>query len=584
MAQSSPPPTVRSANNSADYTTTIAQGSLFVVFGYNLGPANLVQVSAFPLPNTLAGTSVTVSSGPTTLNCPMIYTSAGQVAAILPSDTPVGTVTITVTYQNVTAPGGNSTTQATVVANSVGIYTLGSSGVGNGSFTDLAGNLITYSNAAKPGQDVYLWGTGMGPIDTPDNVLPPSFPNFPNVQVWVGGQSASIIYGGRSGCCAGVDQIVFTIPNIASGCNVPVTVVSGGSSSNTVTLPVSPAGGACQDTGPTLPTSVLSKAAAGQTIKAAAIGIGPLGLAYKSDSVSNNAASSNAVAKILSDALHTQVPPEDAALLTRAFASRNQSAIRRALSKYAARWKSLNARTRARIAAQVSQAQDGAIAIFGSLTNEGPVAMVAGALLPAAGACIVSPTALPHSPGTVHASLDAGPSLSLSGPGGAFTLAEKSRGNYQMLFGPASTGQAVPLGTYTISGQGGQDVGPFSGTITIGSHLAISNASALSTIDRTQPLVINWTGGTSGQYILIGGYSPAVEASADPTAFACVADGGAGTFTVPAYILASINPSGPGKGGLLLAPHPLDTQITVPGLDLVYFLDGSSATESVTFQ
>ena len=89
-AQSGPPPFVNSANNSADYSTTIAQGSLFVVFGENLGPAGLVEVSAFPLPKTLAGTSITVTSGSATLDCPMIYTSAAQVAAILPSNTPAG--------------------------------------------------------------------------------------------------------------------------------------------------------------------------------------------------------------------------------------------------------------------------------------------------------------------------------------------------------------------------------------------------------------------------------------------------------------------------------------------------------------
>ena len=91
----------------ADYSTTIAQGSLFVVFGYNLGPANLVQVSAFPLPNVLAGTSVTVQSGSTTLNCPMIYTSNAQVAAILPSNTPVGVAVIAVALNGV--PGYSST-------------------------------------------------------------------------------------------------------------------------------------------------------------------------------------------------------------------------------------------------------------------------------------------------------------------------------------------------------------------------------------------------------------------------------------------------------------------------------------------
>src|SRR5215467_13247541 len=81
-------PFVESVNNAADYKTTIAQGSLFVVFGTGLGPATLTEISALPLPPQLAGTQVTVTSGNTKLTCPMIYTSAQQIAAILPSNTP----------------------------------------------------------------------------------------------------------------------------------------------------------------------------------------------------------------------------------------------------------------------------------------------------------------------------------------------------------------------------------------------------------------------------------------------------------------------------------------------------------------
>src|SRR5262245_35496918 len=52
---------------------SVAQGSIIVIFGNNLGPANIVQVSSFPLPTAagLAGTSVTITIGGTTLNCIM---------------------------------------------------------------------------------------------------------------------------------------------------------------------------------------------------------------------------------------------------------------------------------------------------------------------------------------------------------------------------------------------------------------------------------------------------------------------------------------------------------------------------------
>jgi hypothetical protein len=64
----------------------IAQGSIFIVFGQNLGPATIVQVSRFPLPtsNGLAGTSIKVTVGGTTVDAIMLYTLASQVAAVSP--------------------------------------------------------------------------------------------------------------------------------------------------------------------------------------------------------------------------------------------------------------------------------------------------------------------------------------------------------------------------------------------------------------------------------------------------------------------------------------------------------------------
>ncbi len=444
-AVESPPPYVQSANNSADYSTTIAQGSLFTVFGYYLGPPELVEVSAFPLPNALSGTSVTVTSGSTTLNCPMIYTSTRQVAAILPSNTPVGTATVTVAYNGLTDHSGYSGTQITVATSSVGLYTISSSGLGTGIFTNaVSGALKTLANSAAPGELVFVWGTGIGPINGPDNALPPVL-NFPNVKVLVGGQSAQIYYAGRSGCCSGVDETAFYVPAIAGGCNVPVTFVSGGVSSNTVTIPVSASGGPCSDSGPTLPTSVLTKAAAGQAVRLAVIAIGPA-------AILGPGSEPRAVAARLSAALHTQVSAADAARLIRAYRTRNARAIRMAMAKYASRWKALDAQTKARLIAQISSTQDTAIAEFGSFSSEQAVATVASAQFPPAGECVILPGSFPHGLGSVSAGLDAGPSLMLTGAAGSFTLKASGQGQYQTLLGASATGPSIPLGTYTISG------------------------------------------------------------------------------------------------------------------------------------
>lgn len=575
-------PIVFSANNSADYSPTIAQGSLFAVFGATLGPPTLVQASAFPLLSILSGTSVTVTSGSTTLNCPMIYTSEGQVAAILPSNTPIGPASVTVAYYGVTSPYGFSSTQVTVAESSVGIFTITESGLGGGIFTALDYTLKTFGNSAKPGEIVTAWATGIGPIDSPDDVLPTSFPNFPNVQVWVAGQAASIVYDGRSGCCAAVDQIAFTVPGVANGCNVPVTIVSGGGSSNTVGLPVSGSGGACSDSGPTLPTSFLTKGAAGLPVNVAAIYIGP-------KAIGNGGGVAQALAIRLSAAFHTRVPKADAARLMRAYATKNPRAIRLAMAKYARQWKALDARTKASITAQIGQTQEGAAAVFGSYGSEGAAAAIASAQLPPAGVCVALPHNVSSGLGATSAGLDAGPSLSLIGAAGPVTLKEifDRKGQYHGVFASSVIGPNVPSGSYTISGSGGKDVGAFSAVMTVGSHLAISNKSSLATIDRTQPLTVTWTGGVTGNYVLIGGYTPSAYSNGayfSNAYFACAEDAGKGSLTIPSYVLSSMNVTANSQGILGISPHPLSNQLAIPGVDLAYFMDGSSDSANVTFK
>jgi hypothetical protein len=376
-----------------------------------------------------------------------------------------------------------------------------------------------------------------------------------------------------------VDQIVFTVPAVGNGCNTPVTVVAGGTSSNTVTIPVSGSGGACSDTGPTLPTSILSTAAAGQQVKVAILGIGP-------DVVGTTVGNTRAVAQRLSAALQTPVSTEDAAKLVRAYSTHNSRAIRRAMAKYAAQWKRLDARTKAKLSAEIAQTQDGVLAQFGTLYDESQVAALGSAQLPVPGSCVVLPKSFP-SGHPLLSGADAGTSLSLTGAGGSLTLNNTGPGTYRAYFGASLTGQDLPLGAYTISGTGGKDAGAFSVTLTVASHLAISSPSPLATIDRTQPLTVTWTGGITGNYVLIAGEAPYFVSSTGynpPSYFACAEDGGKGTFTIPGYILSLMNPTASGKGGLVVSPHPFSNQVAIPGIDLAYFIDGSSSTINVTFK
>src|SRR5271155_3741843 len=148
----------------------IAQGALFTVTGTGLGPANIVHANSYPLPTTqgLAGTTIQVRVNGVTKNCIMIYSLATQVAAILPSPTPVGTGTLTLSYQGV-----ESSIAIQVLAANFGTFALNEDGTGPGVFTDASNSPITFVHPAHPGQELVLWGTGLGAI-TGDETEPPA--------------------------------------------------------------------------------------------------------------------------------------------------------------------------------------------------------------------------------------------------------------------------------------------------------------------------------------------------------------------------------------------------------------------------
>src|SRR5580704_17251174 len=76
----------------------IAQGSYFAVYGTGLGPDTFASASV-PYPATLGGASVTITpSSGAAVQAFLTYAQAGQINAILPSTTPLGSSTVTVTY------------------------------------------------------------------------------------------------------------------------------------------------------------------------------------------------------------------------------------------------------------------------------------------------------------------------------------------------------------------------------------------------------------------------------------------------------------------------------------------------------
>jgi uncharacterized protein (TIGR03437 family) len=142
-----------SAVSSASYRTPgmpgsgVAQGSIFIIFGTGLGPTALVEATTFPLQTTLGGTSVSVTVGGAQQDAILLYTYSYAVAAILPSTTPVGSGTFTVTYNGqISAPA-----PIQVVASAFGIYTLNEQGSGQAIATDTNYNVNTIIHTFHPG-------------------------------------------------------------------------------------------------------------------------------------------------------------------------------------------------------------------------------------------------------------------------------------------------------------------------------------------------------------------------------------------------------------------------------------------------
>jgi uncharacterized protein (TIGR03437 family) len=80
----------------------IAPGSLFIITGSNLSNAQY-GLQPFPIPTTLGGASVAVTVNGTTTQAPIYYAYPTQLGVVLPSPTPVGTGTLTVTNNAKTA-------------------------------------------------------------------------------------------------------------------------------------------------------------------------------------------------------------------------------------------------------------------------------------------------------------------------------------------------------------------------------------------------------------------------------------------------------------------------------------------------
>ncbi|MCX6636411.1 MAG: hypothetical protein NT090_15235 [Acidobacteria bacterium] len=473
----------------------IAQGSRFVLTAYILGPAQPQEASGFPLRTDLGGISIKVTVGGESVNALIISASFWQVIGLLPSTTPLGEGTLTLTYQ------GQSTRPVPirVVKSSFGIATRNGAGTGPGVLRNLSSGDVRVPNTllepARPNQRVQLEGTGLGPVNGDEAAGPIPGEIDADVQVMVGDRQATVVSKGRSDCCAGIDYIDFEVPPGVEGCYVPVAVRAGGVLSNFATMSIAPDGKACADL-LGLSTTEAEKLRNGERLSLGQVELMRLGLKIAFRGVS---------------------------------------------------------------AEFVMDVGFGSFASFSAadLYRSGQVISFWRTGAPSPGTCLVLPAnsnedfplpaykdfAAYHSPTSLKF-LDAGENLNLTGPSGSREL-YRSYSQYWGFLGGLNPEEGVSPpylepGAYTLgNGSGGEDIGAFEATLKVPSPMVWTNEQSVQTIPRDQDLTITWSSPDADrELVTIAGIS--IDGDVTPTAFLCTERANAGRFTVPSWVLSAM--------------------------------------------
>ncbi len=488
----------------------IAQGSIFTLYGVNIGPAVLQQQAFNPsLNRNLGSVSIKITIGGSTTEAIPYYVSAGQIAAILPSATPVGTGSMTVTYNGQTS----ATFALTVVQSAFGILTLGGNGFGSAAVYDLDYKYITPTAAANPGQVVYFWGTGQGP-DPNDETRPIASPqNLDRLpfEFYIGNKSAKVIYHGRSGF-PGLDQIAVEIPEGVSGCYASAYAKTGSYISNFASIPIATTGRVCTDWF-TPAEDVQRLLGTGKTEV-------NLGWIYLSKFLSYSPAFGSQPARMTTqDSATTQF------LRYTPFNSNNYGA---------------GAFANPGCVVTAFKTRDSFNVPILKLLDAGPAVTLI----------------LPN--GNTR-TLARQQTLS-------FLFSGTDSTNPSQLFIPATGG------TFRFQVPGGPDIGPAEASIVASDPLVWNEQTTISAAPRNQPLTVTWRGGTPGGFVIIQGasYGPNAEIA---TAFGCTERVEAGRYTVPRDVMASLvagttfPPDNAPTGVLIVQHFTLPARFAAIGLD-----------------
>jgi uncharacterized protein (TIGR03437 family) len=504
--------TAKGARNAASYASpstpggTVAQGSRFVLVGKELGPAEAVSNEAYPLSTELGGVSVKVTVGDSTVDALVLVASATKVEALLPSTVATGKGTVTLSFNGETVE-----TAIEVSARSLGFFANGMHGSGQViAISDTTP--VTLAASARPGQTIRLRATGLGPVQADEASAPtPQTFEASEIEVRVGDKTATVTAAARTEV-PGIDEISIEVPAGVEGCFVPVAAKLADKWTNFVSLPIAANSATCSTT--RLSSSDLDRILANSeggiirwgdvTLNRTAIGLDGVG-----ESVVDTASGS--------------------------------------FQKFT-------------------------LDYFSGSTTYGDLPFNSCTIFNFDDAFdIDQPMELPSN----VIDLAAG-RLSVNGPKGTKSLGNV-KGSFSVELGkginialppgipPLPSNLYLESGAYTITGEGGDDVGPFSVQVQL-NPVTWTNSNSIGPVNRGSDLKATWTGGGANDYVMLTGTS----SSDSPRwlgSFVCVARASAREINVPSYILQNLPPTQDGAGFLSLFSFSEPKTFTARGLD-----------------
>jgi uncharacterized protein (TIGR03437 family) len=227
--------------DSASYqSVSLTPGGLVTAFGLNLGPQSLagLQLSGGRVSTTLANTMALFDDAP----APLLYVQANQLSAIVPYEI-AGKSSVQVEIK-VQGQFSNPLTLPVAPA-APGIFTLDSSGQGQGVILNQDYSVNSPSNPAPRNSIVSVYADGLGQTNPPgvDGAVTGSALSTAaaSVSASIDGVDSEVLYAGTApGIVAGVFQVNVRVPEAAPpGSTVPLVLSAGGASSQAgVTLAI----------------------------------------------------------------------------------------------------------------------------------------------------------------------------------------------------------------------------------------------------------------------------------------------------------------------------------------------------------